>query len=191
MNLEELVSSVQSIAVSFQHNFIFALAFLGVFWVCHILNWAVNYRLNVLGIYPRSIRGLFGIVFTPFLHRDFNHLFFNSIPLFVLAILILQHNRTHFYYTSATIILLSGLGIWLFGKRAIHIGASSLVMGYFGYLLANAYYQFNAESLILALLALYYFGGLFLALIPSSHKEVSWSGHLFGFLAGIAAAYLF
>jgi membrane associated rhomboid family serine protease len=134
---------------------------------------------------------LTGIFFAPFLHHDFNHLFFNSVPFFILTNLVLLHGQLNFYICSLIIICGGGLGVWLFGRRAVHIGASGLIMGYFGYLLAEAYYNLSAITIILAVLALYYFGGLIFALIPGARKDVSFSGHLFGFLSGVLAAYFF
>lgn len=187
--LDQLANSLQSVIEIFKQNFLFSLKLVSVFWIVHFINWLTHYKLNLLGIYPRSFRGILGIIFTPFLHRDVNHLFFNSIPMLVLSCLILVKGRMQFYYVTGFIIFISGFCIWLLGKRSVHIGSSSLVMGYFGYLMASAYYHFSITSVILALLALYYFGGLLYAVFPSSHKEVSWSGHLFGLLAGICTTY--
>lgn len=170
-------------------NMPYLLAWLAGLWLFHIFNWMFAYRLNFLGIYPRSWRGLIGIFFSPFLHGDFNHLFFNSIPLFVLASFVLLDGWQSFYCVSSIIILLGGLGVWLFGRRAIHIGASGLVMGYWSYLLINAYEEGTLMAIVLAGVCLYYFGGLVINLFPTQQK-FSWEGHVFGFLAGIAAAYL-
>ena len=94
-----------------------------------------------------------------------------------------------FYYISGTITVLSGFLIWLFGRRGIHIGASSLIMGYFGYLLAKAYFNVTATTIVLAGFCLFYFGGLFLSLFPGAKKNVSWEGHVFGFVSGIFVSY--
>ncbi|MFA6409787.1 MAG: rhomboid family intramembrane serine protease [Gammaproteobacteria bacterium] len=188
--LTQLSDALTHIIASFQNNWFFALIVLAVLWGVQLLNVISRYKLNILGIYPRSLRGLSGIFFAPFLHGNSNHLFFNSVPLYILTILLLSAGRLHFYLLTALIIFVSGFAVWLFGKKAIHIGASGVIMGYFGYLLTNAYYHPNASTVILALLALYYFGGLALALIPSQEKNVSWSGHVFGFLAGVLGAYL-
>jgi membrane associated rhomboid family serine protease len=101
-------------------------------WVFNIINWVVfRSRLDVFGIYPRSVRGLFGIIFAPFLHGDFNHLFFNSIPLFALGMFILALGRDVFIAVSILIALLSGFLVWLFGRKYLHIGASGVITGYF------------------------------------------------------------
>jgi membrane associated rhomboid family serine protease len=184
--MDQLITSIQAIIDALKNNAFFVAKLLAVFWIFNLINKILGYKLNYLGIYPRSLHGLLGILFSPFLHHDFNHLFYNSIPFFLLASLILAQGRMEFYYVSAFVILVGGFGVWLFGRRAIHIGASTLVMGYFGYLLANAYYHFTTTAILLALICLYYFSGLFMSLFPGK-KGISWEGHLFGFLAGIAS----
>jgi membrane associated rhomboid family serine protease len=187
--MDQLVAALQSIIVAIKSNAWFVFKLLLFLWAFTFINFLLGYRLNYLGIYPRSFRGLFGIIFSPILHQNFGHLFYNSIPFFLLASLILAEGRVTFYYVTTFVILFGGLGIWLFGRRAIHIGASTLVMGYFGYLLANAYYHFSMSAILLALICLYYFSGLFLSLIPGK-KGVSLEGHISGFVAGIASSYL-
>jgi membrane associated rhomboid family serine protease len=188
MNMDQITTALQAIILSVKQNSAFVFGIIGLLLLLNIINRMLGNRLNSLGIIPRTARGLIGIFFSPFLHGDFNHLFFNAIPLFVLANLVLLNGKEAFYIISLMIIVLSGFSLWLLGRRAIHIGASSLIMGYFGYLLANAYFQINATTIILGVLCLYYFGGLVSSLFPGE-KDVSWEGHVFGFFAGIATAY--
>lgn len=162
---------------------------IGILWIFNIFNWVIGSKLNVLGIYPRRLSGLIGIIFCPLLHQNFNHLFFNSIPLFVLGLALLARGIIVFYWVTIVVTLLGGFAVWLMGKRSIHIGASGLISGYFGFILVTAYLQPNFTSIVLACLVLYYFGGIFLGIFPQKEK-VSWESHLFGFLSGIASAYL-
>jgi membrane associated rhomboid family serine protease len=167
----------------------FMLKVVGVLFVIQVLNWLLGYRLNYLGNYPRHLRGLPGIVISPFLHGNFQHFFMNAIPLLALGAFAMQSGRLYFYYLIATIILVSGSLLWLFGRRAIHIGASGVIMGLFSFLLYNAYYHPSATAIILALVTIYYFAGLFLGLFPED-ETTSWEGHVFGFISGIVAIYL-
>ncbi len=172
-------------------NIDFVLLALLMLLIIHTVNAMLGYRLTRLGIMPRCIFGMPGIVLSSLIHYDFNHLFYNSIPLFFLLnfVLILTPSMSHFYCVTVGIVLLSGSAIWLFGRRAIHIGASSLVMGYFAYCLAYAYYQVSLMTILLAIVLLYYLSGLFLNLLPGG-KDISWEGHVFGFLAGLMTVYL-
>jgi membrane associated rhomboid family serine protease len=166
-----------------------ALSIIGLLWLILIFNALVGYRLNVLGIYPRHPLGLIGIFFHPFLHGSFNHLFFNSIPLFVLLTFMLIFGVGVFICASLCIIFLSGILIWLFGRKAIHIGASGLIMGYWSYLLVYAFRYPSILAYGLAIVCIYYFGSLLLSIFPNEER-VSWEGHFFGLLAGIATSFI-
>jgi membrane associated rhomboid family serine protease len=189
--MDKIATAFHDVIAAMQGNLLHASYFVGAMWLITIINTGLGYRLNVLGIWPRTIHGLFGIPFYSFLHGGFEHLFFNSVPLLILADLVMIKGLPHFYVVTTSIIVSAGLAIWLAGRKSIHIGSSCLLMGYFGYLLAEAYFQFNITTIILAGVCLYYFGGLVLALFPSATKNVSWEGHVFGFLAGIGTSYYY
>jgi membrane associated rhomboid family serine protease len=159
-----------------------------VLYAVHVVNWLSGYRLNAFGIYPRKFSGLRGIIFSPFLHANFNHLFFNSIPLFILVSFVLLNGMHAFVCVTITIMVLSGVAVWLVGRPAYHIGASGVIMGYWGYLLLYAYEHTTVISVALAVVCIYYFGGLIFNLFPTKVKS-SWEAHFFGFLSGLAAAY--
>ncbi len=189
MNQLELM--LQTIVATIKENlWLLGGGILGL-WLLQGINYLFGYQLNQFGIIPRRWYGLTGIFCSPFLHGNATHLFFNTIPLLSLATFILIGGRDLFYWVTITIILLSGLFVWLFGRLACHIGASSLIMGYWGYLLINAYHQPSFMAIALAAVSLYYFGGLFFSLFPSSQQTISWEGHLFGFFSGLIANYLF
>ena len=188
--IETVIEQIASVISLMRTNFQDALSIVSVFWIIHIVNALLDYRLNILGVFPRHIFGLFGIPFFSFLHASFNHIFFNSIPLVILIDLVLISGKQTFLYVSASIILISGFMTWLFGRHAIHIGASGLVMGYWGYLLVSAYQNPSIMTGVIMLLCLYYFGGLVTNFFPREER-VSWEGHVFGFLAGVATLYIY
>lgn len=191
--LSNIASAFQIIGSSILLHLFLIVLVIGLLWVIQIINSATHYSLNRFGIYPRHIGGMSGIVAAPFLHGSYSHLFFNSIPLLILTALIpvsldTPYGTSFFLGVSIIIILLSGTLTWLFGRNAMHVGASSLIMGYWGFLLFNAYERPSALSIILGLLCLYYLGGLVFSLFPSEER-VSWEGHIFGFIAGLFTAY--
>lgn len=188
--METILAQFQQLITLVKANQHIVLAGIAAMWIVHLINIAVRYRLNLLGIYPRTVHGLTGIVFAPWLHGDFNHLFFNSIPLYVLANFVLLGGVLPFFHVTVVIIGISGALIWLFSRKGLHVGASGLIMGYWGYLVSNAYYHASVITVLLVIVSLYYFGGLLSSLLPSSEAEVSWEGHIFGFIAGVAANYI-
>lgn len=100
-------------------------------------------------------------MFAPLLHANFNHLFFNSIPLVVLSNFILINGLLYFLYVTLFITLLSGFLIWCFAKPGIHLGASSLITGYWGLLVSDILQQGTVTAIILGIISLYYFAGIF------------------------------
>jgi membrane associated rhomboid family serine protease len=88
---------------------------------------------------------------------------------------------------SAIVVVVSGAGVWVFARPGIHVGASGLVFGYFGYLVARGWYQRSLSSVAVAILVVFFYGGLIFGIVPS-FGFVSWEGHLFGLMAGILAA---
>jgi len=187
--LSELSSELETFIETSKEFIPFILTMVGCLWAFNYANWKTGARLNKFGIRPRRAKGLIGIVLAPFLHADFNHLLFNSLPLIVLSLFIITMGETLFYVVTFLLIILSGAGTWLFGRRGIHIGASGVIAGYFGFVLVSAYGQPTFASLFCAGVALYYFGGILLSLLPSEER-VSWEGHLIGFIAGLVTFYL-
>ncbi len=96
------------------------------------------------------------------------HLFLNTGPLIVLGGLILVDGRTPFVRSTVFIVLVGGMGIWLIGRPAYHVGASALIFGYFGYLLARGIFDRRLKSFFIALVAVAAYGGLFWGLLPTA-----------------------
>ena len=130
-----------------------------------------------------------GIIFWPFLHGGFYHLLMNTTPLLVLGYFVALRGFVPFFQISAIIVLVGGLGVWVAGREAYHIGASGLVFGYFGFLVAAGVYERSVSALAVASFALFYYGGLIFGILPTE-SFVSWEGHLFGLLAGVLSARL-
>lgn len=187
--MENFLLQLQNAITQVQKQIPLSLALIGILWLILIINKVIGYRLNWLGIYPRHPAGLVGIVLHPFLHGSFNHLFFNSIPLFVLLTFLLAFGIPIFICATCCIVILSGIFIWLLGRNGIHVGASALIMGYWAYLLVYTYQHPSILTFILAVVCVYYFGSLLFSIFPQEEK-VSWEGHLFGLIAGIATTFI-
>ncbi|KTC82052.1 rhomboid family intramembrane serine protease [Legionella cincinnatiensis] len=187
--LEELNNSLELIIIQTKNNSSILTIILLIPWFFFLVIRFIYRRILLLGIIPRHIRGLPGILFAPLLHADFNHIFFNSIPLVVLSNFILINGLNYFIFVTLLITLLSGIAIWCFAKPGLHVGASGLITGYWGLLVSNIYQNGTVTTLILGVISLYYFAGIFLGIFPKE-KGVSWEAHLFGLLAGLATSYL-
>jgi len=156
-------------------------------WVVEIVNWPLDHKLSDFGILPRSIRGLVGIPLSPFLHAGFDHLMLNTVPMLFLGTLVTVQGKRTYILATVFIVFLGGGLLWAFGRDAVHVGASGLIFGYFGYLIARAWYDRGFGSLIVAVAVVFLYGSLIFGVLPTV-PGVSWEGHLFGLAAGVLAA---
>jgi membrane associated rhomboid family serine protease len=157
-------------------------------WVLEIIDLVIfRGSLNTYGIYPRTVIGLRGIVFAPFLHGNFIHLAANTLPFITLGWLVMLKETSDFFAVSAITMIVSGLGVWLFGSTSFHIGASGVIFGYLGFLLFRGLFERNVISIIISLIVGFFYGGLIWGVLPTQ-PGVSWEGHLFGLVGGVIAA---
>ncbi|WP_249582422.1 rhomboid family intramembrane serine protease [Pseudomonas viridiflava] len=145
-------------------------------------------NLVTYGIIPRTVSGLQGIFFAPFIHGSFRHLFGNLLPFMVLSWLVATEGVKRYAWVAGLICLLGGILVWVFGRSSIHVGASGLIFGLWTYLLARAWYQRSLVSLLLAMIALAGYSGLIYGFVPM--PGISFESHLAGALAGICVARL-
>jgi membrane associated rhomboid family serine protease len=164
-------------------------AFLAVLWLVEIVDVLfLNDVLERQGIQPRSWGGLDGILLAPFLHDDFAHLISNTVPLAALGALVLLRGIPRWFQVTAVVILVGGLATWLLARSATHIGASGVVFGYLGFLLAAGFFERNPRAMALGVVTGLAYGGLLLGVLPT-RPGISWESHLFGLLAGGLAAW--
>jgi membrane associated rhomboid family serine protease len=149
---------------------------------------ALGGSLDQWGVRPRSLEGLWGLAFAPFLHHGFSHLMANTLPLAVLGGLVLWRSVGDWVAVTVAAAVLGGLGVWLVAPaNSVHLGASILVFGYFGYLLLCGWYERSIAAVAVAVVVAALYGGLIWGVLPGE-PGVSWQGHLVGFLAGAACA---
>jgi membrane associated rhomboid family serine protease len=147
-------------------------------------------RLDAFGIRPQSLSGLRGILFAPFLHGGLGHLIANTIPFLTLGWLVMLRETSDFFIVSIITMLVSGLGVWLTGSPySIHIGASGVIFGYFGFLLLRGYFERSFPAILFSLVVGLLYGGMIWGVLPIQYG-ISWQGHLFGFIGGAIAARL-
>ncbi|MGR3468359.1 MAG: rhomboid family intramembrane serine protease [Shimia sp.] len=165
-------------------------AFIVALWVIQGLNAVSGYRLNfALGLIPREVSGLDGILAMPLLHGNMAHLAGNTPPLAIMGALLAATATRALVAVNAVIIGGGGLLVWLLGSNAIHIGASGLIFGWFGFLITRGIVDRSPVTLACTLVVGVLFGAMIYGVLPGQ-PGVSWEAHLFGALAGLAAAIL-
>lgn len=164
------------------------LTFVGTIWVVYLVSLFLP-AIDQYGVVPRHLRGLLGIPVMPFLHANLHHLISNTIPLLVLLIL-LAGSRARSWEVVVLIVLLGGSFLWIFGRPAVHIGASGLISGLTVFLILSGFLEERVIPLLIAVLVGFLYGGsLLLGVIPRFGSNISWDGHLCGAVAGGFVAY--
>lgn len=149
----------------------------------------IPFRINSFGIIPRTQRGLIGIFTSPFLHGGLQHLISNSIPLVVMLLTLSVFYEKKWIPVVTIIVIIGGGLTWLFGGDGNHIGASGLIYGLAGFLIANGIIEKNMKSLIITIVIGLLYGGLIFGVLPTD-RRISWEGHLFGAVGGVIASFL-
>lgn len=168
-----------------------ALLFTAVPWIVQIANSADHYGLDRFGIRPREVDGLWGILTAPFLHTGWGHLLSNTVPLIAIGWVLLLSGVRVFGFVTGVAIVLGDFGTWLTSpSHTIVVGASGLVFGWLGYLLARAWFSRRLKWIVTAIVLLMFFGALLGSLLPTVDSNVSWQGHLCGFVVGVGCAWL-
>jgi membrane associated rhomboid family serine protease len=162
--------------------------FVGAIWVAYLVS-VLFPGMDQYGVIPRRLGGLPGIAAMPFLHANLQHLLSNTVPLVVLLIL-LAGSRAESWEVVVIISLLGGLLLWIFGRPAVHIGASGLISGLAAFLILSGFLEQRIIPLLIALFVGFLYGGsLVLGVLPRIGSNVSWDGHLCGAIAGGLVAY--
>lgn len=165
--------------------------FVMLLWIIHLFKFAFGLDwLARLGVFPRHVDGLWGILFSPLLHSDWGHLLSNTPPVLALGIMVLFFYRRIAWPAFAMIYLLTGLAVWIFGREVYHIGASGVIYGLVAFVFWNGIFRRNLKSIVLSLIVVFYYGSMFAGILPGQ-EGISWESHLLGGLVGIFVSFWF
>jgi membrane associated rhomboid family serine protease len=188
--LEPTAVSVAHDRARIRYALLGAGALLAGVWIAWLGAWLLGWPLDDLGIVPRQPRGLVGILTAPFAHASFEHLMSNTLPLGVLATLTLYCYPRAARLALPLIWLLSGLGVWMFARSSVHVGASGIVHGLMLFLFVIGLLRRDRLAVVTSLVVFFLYGGMLLSVLP--HEErVSFEYHAAGAVAGVLAALLF
>ena len=154
--------------------------------------WAIFFLESIFpiarfGIHPRQLDGLIGILTSPFIHENVQHLVANSIGILIFGVFCGLVEGRRMFEVVAGVILIGGSLTWLLARSANHIGASGLIFGLFGYLIFVGFFHRRWNFILASFVCLAAFGSMIFGVLPRS-PSVSWEGHLFGFFAGFLMA---
>lgn len=172
------------------HLLLYPIAIVLLLWIVYWVEVKFGFYFNDFGIYPLKFKGLKGILFSPFIHGSLEHLVNNSIPLLLLSMALF------YFYANASKkvllfgVLLSGVLTWIIGRPSYHIGASGLVYVLASFLFFKGIFSKYYRLVALSLSVVFIYGSLVWGLFPIK-TQMSWEGHLSGFIVGLFFAIVF
>lgn len=171
----------------FKYSLLIPFAIVLIFWIVKLLENAYDLDLTDWGILPLTWEGLPGILFSPFIHGSYEHLFSNSIPFLVLMFALLYFYRHLAYRIFFLIYILSGICVWLGGRDSWHIGASGIVYGLASFLFVSGVLRKDLNLLTVSIIVVFLYGSMFWGIFPIK-PEISWESHLWGSASGFLLA---
>ena len=168
----------------------YPIVFVLVIWIVFWYEIRFGHNFTSFGVYPQKLKGLRGIIFSPFIHGDIKHLYHNTIPLFVLSAALFYFYKHIAWKVLGLGILLSGLLTWSFARPAYHIGASGLIYVLFSFTFFKGIFAKHYRLIALSLMVIFLYGSLVMYALPIE-AGISWEGHLSGLITGLLFALIF
>ncbi len=164
---------------------------LSLMWIIFIIDIILPVNFNSFGITPRTVSGLFGIAFSPFLHANFTHIISNSLPIFFLTFALLVFYQRIALRVWAMSAIIGGILVWLLARGySTHIGASGVIFSLIGFLISSGMFRKTLKAFLVGVIVFFAYGGAIWGVLPTN-PYVSWEGHLFGLIAGVFLAYIY
>jgi membrane associated rhomboid family serine protease len=161
--------------------------FLIVMWLVKIIELQFDLSFVKFGVLPQTKEGLKGILFSPFIHKDLNHLLNNSYPVLILGGLLFSVYRKIAPKIFVWLFFISGFWLWIIGRPSFHIGASGVIYSLASFIFVSGIVRKNTRLSAVSLVVIFLYGSMVWGILPTK-QPISWEGHLSGFVAGIIVA---
>ena len=161
--------------------------FIFLMWLVKLIEIQFDLSFIKFGVFPKQISGLKGIIFSPFIHKDFTHLFNNSYPIIILGSLLFTSYKDIASKIFLWLFFISGFWLWVIGRESFHIGASGVIYALASFLFVSGFIRKNPRLAAVSMVVIFLYGSMIWGVLPVK-EGVSWEGHLAGFLAGILIA---
>lgn len=171
----------------FRHSLLIPTLFVLVFWLVKLVEILLDTSFVNGGVFPRSMRGLAGVLTSPFIHSGYSHLVSNSVPFFILLFALIYYYRKYSYRIFWQIFFISGLCVWLGGREAWHIGASGVVYGLAAFHFTSGIIRNDLRLLTVSIVVVFLYGGMVWGMFPIN-PDISWESHLWGAMSGVLLA---
>lgn len=166
----------------------YPLLFVLAIWIVFWFEIRFGFDFNHFGIYPRTLIGLRGVVFSPFIHGDLSHLWHNTLPLLILSMSLFFFYPKNSWKVLFLGALFTGVMTWFLGRPANHIGASGVIYMLFGFLFFKGIIAKHFRLIALSFVVVFIYGSMIWYTLPVDPK-ISWEGHLSGLIVGVLLAF--
>ena len=156
-------------------------------WIVFWIEVRFHVNLNELGVYPRTLKGLRGVLFSPFIHGSLSHLYNNTIPIAVLSAALVYFYRDIAWKVFIYGFFIAGLLTWIIGRPSYHIGASGIIYVLVAFIFFKGAFTRHYRLMALSLIVVFIYGSMLWYIFPVK-EGISWEGHLAGFLTGLSLA---
>ncbi len=161
-----------------------------LFWIVKIVEIADGLELYYMGVKPREVKGLIGILASPLIHSNFSHLINNSIPFFFQLTAIFYFYQKVAWKVLGISYLFTGILVWIFARSAYHIGASGLIYSFAAFLFTSGIIRRNINLMAISLLVIFLYGSMVWGIFPYM-PDMSWESHLMGLLTGVTLSFIY
>ena len=169
------------------YSCIYPLFFVVIIWFVKLFELSFDLQFFKYGIYPLKIENILGIIISPVIHSDLKHLYSNTIPILVLGTGVFYFYKKIAWNVILLIWFMSGLGVFIGAREAYHIGASGLIYGFASFLFFSGIIRKNRQLTAISFIVIFLYGSIVWGLFPFK-KEISFEGHIYGFISGIVFA---
>ena len=156
-------------------------------WMVKLVEYNFGISFADYGVRPKSLSGLKGILFSPFIHKDFSHLINNSYPILILGGMLFSFYKKIAAQLFLWLFFIAGFWLWIIGRPSFHIGASGIIYALASFLFISGIIRKNPRLAAVSMLIIFLYGSMIWGVLPTK-EHISWEGHLSGFMAGIIVA---
>ena len=162
-----------------------------IMWLVYWADFIFIFDFHKLGVLPKTIEGLKGILFMPLIHAhsDFKHILNNSLPTFLLLTLLFYSYKDIALKVFFWSWILTGILVWIFAtnKGSFHIGMSGVIYALAAFLFTSGVLRKYLPLQALSLFIVFLYGSLIWGIFPTTPR-ISWEGHLMGMIVGVLLA---
>lgn len=156
-------------------------------WTVFLCQTFIPFSITGLLLVPKDYSTLHGLLFSPFLHANLNHICGNSMPFLALSCIVFYLHKRYSYIVFVSLVLIPGVFCFFLGDPIPNLGISGVIFGLFGFLITRGYVERTIMNFAVSTGLALMFANSLIMVFPVM-MGVSWTYHLGGMITGISLA---